>query len=452
MAIRKYNDIESFGARLNEVVSISRPVISIENLIGREDYLDRINKALYASGRNIFIYGERGVGKTSLAATAANIWKNSKSKYIDISCAPDSTVISIVANIASQAVNTNWTSNKKITKQASIGLKWLSFSHKNEISPTDFSEKIKSLSDALEVLKEVAKIHSDRPMVVVDEVDRVENKKEIELLSDLIKQIGDKRVELKFIFTGVGSTLEEILGAHGSAIRQLETIYLPRLSWDARWNIAIHALGIFEIEIPRDIYIRLAAVSDGFPYYVHLIVQKLLWLLFEKDELVTDVTWDDYYEALDIAIQGIEAELSRPYELAVNQRDPSYEQILWSTCVDEWQGAYISSMYDQYRNIIEQMDNKETLSYEKFSPRLRNLLKPEYGQILVKNESKKGYYHYKEKMLRGFIRMQAEANRVEIISKEAESTIKNYVHTPAKNVGYYKSEVPRGINQNKKHP
>ena len=47
-------------------------------------------------------------------------------------------------------------------------------------------------------------------------------------------------------------------------------------------------------------------------------------------------------------------------------------------------------------------------------------------------------------MLRGYIRMQAEANRIEIISKEAEATIKNYMHVPAKNVGYHKSQPPRG--------
>jgi hypothetical protein len=50
-------------------------------------------------------------------------------------------------------------------------------------------------------------------------------------------------------------------------------------------------------------------------------------------------------------------------------------------------------------------------------------------------------------MLRGYIRMQAEANRVEILGEEAKATIKNYMHVPAKNVGYYKSQIPRGVKQ-----
>ena len=443
MAIEGF-DKRSFGKRLNEVVSPSRPIISIENLVGRTGELDRIEKALFAPGRNIFIYGERGVGKSSLAATAANQWQSSDASYIDISCSPDSTVKSIVASIAYQAVERSWTRDEKFAEQAGINFKWLSYSVYNESCSSDLSHKINGMSDALEVLKEVSQIHSEAPIVVVDEVDRMRDEQEIDLLADLLKQLGDKRIELKFIFTGVGETLEEILGAHRSAIRQLETILLPQLSWDARWDIAIHALGIFGIHIKRDIYIRLAAVSDGYPYYVHLMVEKLLWLIFDKEEVVTEVTWDDYYAALDHAIVGIAAELARPYQLATQQRSQDYEEVVWATSADEWQGAFLNGMYQQYQSIMKQRESREALSYEKFAARIRNLVKPEFGGIL-KTGQKKGFYTYREKMLRGYIRMQAEANQVEIMSKEAEATIKSYIHVPAKNTGYHKSQIPKGV-------
>ncbi|MGY4816164.1 AAA family ATPase [Pseudomonas chlororaphis subsp. piscium] len=443
MAIAGY-DKKAFGKKLNEVVSPSRPILSIQHLVGREKELDRIEKALMAHGRNVFIFGERGVGKSSLAATAANQWQSADEGYIDVSCAPDSTVKSIVSSIAAQAIKKVWTSNVKLTEEVSVKYKWLSYSLKSESSPVEFSTRIASLGDAVEVLKEVSQLHSDAPVVVVDEVDRITSDAEIDMLADLLKQMGDKQVGLKFIFTGVGSTLNEILGSHRSAIRQLETIELPKLSWDARWDIAIAALSEFGVEISRDICVRIAAVSDGYPYYVHLMVEKLLWILFEKDEVVTGVVWEDYFAALDEAILSISAELARPYELAINQRTQDYEEVLWSTSADEWQGAYLSSMHTRYKHIMEQVDGKEPLKYETYTARIRNLLKPEYGSILVKG-NRQGYYHFREKMLRGYIRMQAEANRVEIISEEARATIKNYIRVPAKNVGYFRSETPKGV-------
>lgn len=440
------NDKHAFSRELNQVVSPSRPIDSIENLIGRDDELDRIEKALMAPGRNVFIFGERGVGKSSLAATAANQWQSADAAYIDISCAPDTTVFSMVSTIASQAVKKHWTSHQRTTEHASVGFKWLGYSLAHEKEHVDIGQQIRYLADAIEVLREIELLHSHMPIVVVDEVDRISRSSEVDLLADMLKQLGDKRVDIKFIFTGVAATLNEVLGSHHSAIRQLETIELPKLSFTARWDIAINALGHFGVEIPRAIYIRLAAVSDGYPYYVHLIVEKLLWLLFDDNKNSGIVEWSDYYASLDHSIKSISAELARPYELAVNQRTNDYEEVLWATSADEWQGAYLGSMYARYQKIMEQLPNRAELSYTKFSNRIRNLLKPENGQILVKGQ-KSGYYHYREKMLRGYIRMQAEANRVEIISEEARADIRHYVHVPAKNVGYYKSEIPKGVRQ-----
>ena len=205
----------------------------------------------------------------------------------------------------------------------------------------------------------------------------------------------------------------------------------------------MNALSEFGITLPKDIAVRLAAVSDGYPYYVHLITEKMLWLLFEKSELINSVTWDDYFEALNSAIEGITAELARPYEQAMGQRGSEYEHVLWSTAADEWQGARLADMYAQYENIVDQVPNATKLDYSKFSTRLRNLLKPDYGEILVRGH-RQGFYMYREKMLSGYIRMQAEANHIELINKEARATIKNYIRVPAKNVGYKKSQPPRG--------
>lgn len=436
-----------FGEALARVVSPSHPIDSIENLFGREEELDRIRKAFFAPGRHVFIFGERGVGKSSLAATAAHQLQSSDNSYIDVSCCPESTLSSIMAAIAGQALGTSQFRKSELRRRISLGASWLNYSVERLESGHEELPDVKSVSHAVEILRELSELHSNTTAMVVDEVDRIASDIELEKLSDLIKQLGDKRVPIRIIFTGVGESLDEILGRHASAFRQLETIELPRLSWDGRWNIAISALNRFGVKIDRSIYIRIAAVSDGFPYYVHLVVEKLLWILFEADSVKSEVTWDDYMTAVDHAIAGIAAELARPYKCAVLQRARHYELVVWATAADEWQGASLNEMFQQYQKIIEQIadsDDSEALSYSKFCSRVRNLQREDFGSILRKGD-KPGYYHYTEKMLRGYVRLQAEAHGVLIRGKDPVPSHREFMKVPARTRGYHSSHPPKGI-------
>lgn len=101
--LSSWADRDSFGKELNKVLSPARPIQSVEHLRGREKELLRIEKALFAHGRHIFIYGDRGIGKSSVAAAAAAQIQSSDSPYIDVSCSTDSTFRSVIANIGYQA-------------------------------------------------------------------------------------------------------------------------------------------------------------------------------------------------------------------------------------------------------------------------------------------------------------------------------------------------------------
>jgi uncharacterized protein len=319
-------DPHAFGSKLHTLVSPAQPIQSIEHLQGRTKDLSRIEKTLFAPGRHVFIYGDRGVGKSSLAAAAANQAQSSDASYIDVGCTPDATLKSIVANIGYKAVDASRLRKSKVTNTLGVEFRFLKASSSKEVTVHDLHAEIHSMIDAVEVLREVAAIHSERPIVVLDEFDRIRDAAERNLFADLVKQLGDKKVGITFFFTGVGKTLDELLGAHPSAIRQLETIELAKLSWDARWDIAVKAVDAFGVELDDNVRVRVAAVSDGYPYYVHLLTEKLLWRVYEDPKVVTNIESEHYILALRDAIESINAELRRPYEQAVSQRSEDFEE------------------------------------------------------------------------------------------------------------------------------
>lgn len=453
MAIEGYatGDRHAFGNRLSQLVFPSHPIDRIEHLHGRAKELDRIEKALFAEGRHIFIYGDRGVGKSSLAATAAVQYQSSDASYIDVGCSPNSTLASIVANIAYQAVKVSRI--KSVTKNATTGIQTRYFNVTNGMTEVvkDLQSDIRSVTDAVEVLREVSHVHSDKPIIVLDEFDRIQSAAERGLFADLLKQLGDKRVPIKLIITGVGASLDSLLGAHQSAIRQLETLELPRLGWEGRMEIVEYVARAFGITVHRDHLLRIAAVSDGFPYYVHLIAEKLMWQIFDDPHVVVRASKAHYQAAIRDAVHSVAAELKRPYELAMKQRSGDLEEVLWSTADSDFLHRYPADMYSSYLHIMSKLPDRSGLDQARYGARLRSLKKESCGAILIPDPVVKGLYTYREKMLRGYVRMQAEANGVELIGEEARPTDKQHMHVPARATsGYHQSTIPKGVHTGRK--
>lgn len=437
---------DEFGEQLSKIVFPSHPIRSIEYLKGRDNELEIIERALYQQGRHIFIYGDRGVGKSSLGATAAYQYQSSEAEPIFVSGSVDDTFKTIIANIANQALGRSRLENRK--HHENIGFTWrgLNLGIGVEISSIELASVIQSVGDATELLKQIAVIHSIKPIVVVDEFDALTNFNERGKFASLLKQLGDQSVNIKFIFTGIGKTLDELLGAHNSTYRQLETVELSRLSWEGRREIVIKAADTFGLGIDDNVNWRIATVSDGFPYYVQLITEKMLWEAFSDSEIISELGFDQYYLGLKKSIQSINAELKRPYEKAVVHRELKYEPVVWATADGEDLFRNLPSMYESYKIIFNKINDPEQklLTKEKFSHHIRQLKSKNYGEILESIENRPGWYIYKEKMLRGYIRMQAEANDIQLLGEKEAPRQK--MHIPGNvRTGSYGSHIPKGV-------
>lgn len=447
MAIAGYSKDE-FGIKLSTVVNAARPVRSIEHLKGRNQQLEEIERALYAVGRHVFIYGDRGVGKSSLAATAAYQHQSADAEPIFVSGAPDETFQSIIANIAVQALGRSKTENSKRQESVSIAFRGMQWSTSNEVSTIDLAAQIKSVGDATELLKQVARVHSKKPTIVLDEFDTIGDSGERAKFASLLKQLGDQLVDLKFFITGIGKSCQELLGAHASAHRQLATIELMRLSFEGRKEIVQDAAEAFGLDLDEDVNWRIALISDGYPYYVHLLVEKMLWAAFDADTEIHELEWDAFHTGLRVAVAETNAELREPYEKAVLQQSAELEDIVWSTADSDDLFRGISSMFSSYQHVISLRLDRPEVERARYGEYLRKLRTPAYGSILKPLEGRNGWYEYREKMFRGYVRMQAEANEVTLNGEKAIP--RQRMHIGNSRTGSYGPAIPRGVNQNKR--
>jgi hypothetical protein len=87
----------------------------------------------------------------------------------------------------------------------------------------------------------------------------------------------------------------------------------------------------------------------------------------------------------------------------------------------------------------------EALPYPRFKTRIRNFTKPAYGPVLVADVKRPGLYTYRENMLRGYVRMQAEANGVRLSGYDSRNEEEQQIHVPARaSTGYHDSTWPKG--------
>ena len=138
--------------------------------------------------------------------------------------------------------------------------------------------------------------------------------------------------------------------------------------------------------------------------------------------------------------------MKRPYEKAVIHRELKYEPIVWATADGEDLYRNIESMYDSYKAIIKQIDNQEQilLARDKFSQHIRQLKSNNYGEILESIANRPGWYIYKEKMLRGYVRMQAEANEIKLLGEKEAPRQKMRTPNNAR-TGDYGSSIPKDV-------
>jgi uncharacterized protein len=276
-----------FRHLLREHLTPATAVSTPEHLHGRQQKLRQIDRAFNSPGRHAFIFGDRGVGKTSLALTAAVLHQSSDNTPIRIACDQQAGFFDLVKNMAQACLPPRYVLEKRTTQERlSLGLSALSYAAQESIQKGDIPS-FGTINEAVAVLRAVCQLHSREPVVIIDEFDQLPSDMDRKYFADLIKQTSDQDVGVRFVFCGIGTSLEDLIGAHMSTGRYLAPVPLEPLTHDARWLIIEAAANALGVVVNEETRIRIGHISDGFPYYVHLIGEALFWAMFDDPEEVT---------------------------------------------------------------------------------------------------------------------------------------------------------------------
>jgi uncharacterized protein len=405
-----------FVCILKQNIMPAQPIDTPELLQGRAQVLKDISRTLHSPGMHVFVYGERGVGKTSIALTAAKTFAKSDPPYVG--CDERSTFEGLVSDVCAALLDKKYLKRDgDLSGTAGINVGVIKIEGKLGGSRRlCIPEKITSVTQAANLMRESALERGPQEQIVVlDEVDRIQSKDVKSQIAELIKVMHDMRPPLRLIMCGIGKTLDEIIGSHLSASRAIAPYELPRISYDARWAIVTNAANKLHFEVGHDFLIRISQISDGFPYYVHLIAENLFWEIFDHRMEHVSATSNDFHRAINKAIERAEAPLREAYNFAIQKttNSPDYEEALWAAAQSTHLERQLKDIYERsYLPVMEYRKEigRTALPIDKFRTRLYSLCSDRHGDILVKKRN--SWYAFKENVLRGYVRLVAERNRV----------------------------------------
>jgi energy-coupling factor transporter ATP-binding protein EcfA2 len=418
MAVGGFRDEKAFGEHLQTVLSPAKPVDDPTLLHGRDEALKKVSRALYADGRHVFIYGDRGVGKSSVAKTAASLYRDGRKDYLWVSCERNSTLFSVMHSLARSVIELHLGEERVRKHEFSIAFGPLRYQIESTTStPAEPLREPTNLDECMQLAADIANICSPKAIVVVDEFDAIEHVEDRQRFADLLKRMGDRGVPLKFIISGIATSMHDLLEGHLSSIRQLETVDLNPLDWSARFEI-IQAAGLeFDLQVAEAVSIRIAAISNGFPHYVHLLTEQLLWQAFDDPADCQVAEWGHFRNSLDAAVGAIAPHLRRPYDMATQRVSDDYRDIVWAAADAFDLQRHSSKIFDSYVWICQQ-SGKLPLERSKFSQRLNDLKKPHFGKLLKNLQGKSGWYEFSENMLRGFVRLVSEHAGIQLRDRD----------------------------------
>jgi AAA domain len=232
-------------ASLSKFFTPSTPISKIDLFAGRLDQIVRVLTALSEAGRHVVLYGERGVGKTSLAGLLLNFHQavhgeDGLSRSVRINCSTGETF------------GTIW---KRIFRQLDIEIPE-TWTYK-EAEPDEIRTILSGLTPPA--------------VIILDEFDRWEDDEGLTRLADTVKSLSDHAVRTKIVIVGVADSIDELVGEHESIQRNLEQIALPRMSAHELQAIPENGFGRMGMTITDEALALIVNLSEGLPHYAHYL-------------------------------------------------------------------------------------------------------------------------------------------------------------------------------------
>lgn len=288
--------------KLRAAFTPSQPVTDRRMFAGRGGVLSTMISSIEDQKLHLVIYGQRGIGKTSLMHMLTEAAREARYLVHYSSCGAASNFQETFRAAAEEIPLLYHTAFGPTTEEAEGGSTFADLLPKGSFSP-------RQLGDLF------VKVTGTRALIILDEFDRAESVEFRRDLAELIKILSDRSARVQLVIAGVAADIADLVEHIPSIRRNILAVRVPLLTEGEMRelvNNGEHASGLVFEPAAQDFVVRIAS---GWPYIASLICHHAG--LSAINSARTTVLSTDVSAALEESLAELASRIAKPTRLQV---------------------------------------------------------------------------------------------------------------------------------------
>jgi Cdc6-like AAA superfamily ATPase len=397
--------------RLDHVDTVFRPSAPVDRedlFSGRAEQLSAVQEAIGAVGQHAVIFGERGVGKTSLAATCVDIARRRKRIALRVNCDQSDNFASLWGKVIDEFPVV--TASAHADQQDSLIIAADRTTDVLTWQNGDIGTGPNQVRVGLRHLTAIAPV-----VIFFDEFDQICDDGAISLLSNTIKLLSDQIEDVTLVPVGVSDSVEDLITGHVSIQRNLAQVRMPRMDRDEIEGILNNGLAKLRMDADDQARRFVRVTPRGMPQYAHMLAKEGARKAIMAGE--TTITFAHIISGMQSGLRKLDHSLSSAFDRATYTAQRSnYKDVLYAcACTIPGSDGYFSpaSVRAPYSAIV---GKRQTVS--NYNPQLKALSEGR-GEILeCKGPERSRRYRFSDPLmetyalLKGIFSGRIDVNRM----------------------------------------
>lgn len=407
-------DWEAIAFEATQLFSPSTPLSENDLFAGRSTQIEKMLDATSEKGKHVVLFGERGVGKTSLAKLFSTFFPRSLRHIFVIreQCDPTDTFDSIWRKVF-RDIKVRYLEEELPVAEAVV----------DRIQGTLLPDDVRRELDGLFKPNQV-------PIIIVDEFDKVTDPQVMNLMSNTIKYLSDYGVNVTVIIVGVADSIVELVGEHASVQRCIEQILMPRMEPEERNQVLEKIIPRLGMKLDLDAKWKIVDLSRGLPSYIHSLGLYAVQNACRRRSLA--ISEIDVDAAISRVLERSQEIIRENYSNAIhsNRGDSLYQAVLLACALAETNERGLFTPQSVCTPLAAILKRDRPVEIASFQLHLKKFVSAERGTILVRKGRERAFqYRFSDPIMQPFVIMKGieqglvDRSAMSVLSSPAQGTL-----------------------------